>query len=333
VELRRQVLTSSLLDPRNDFRLTRAEVEIRWDPLTGHGARLVNAGGRLLPASDFDCEAFARETATTCPFCEERIATATPQFPSEVIESGRLERGQAVLFPNLLAYAKHSAVSVYSPELHFLPLSRMTPELVADNLATQVQFGRAVMAHDPDAVWQSVNANHMLPSGSSLFHPHLQGGVDPVPTTLQRRMYEVAPERFEEYLALERSTGERYLGGERVEWVASFAPIVPYEFQAFIRGVSSPAELDDHTIGELGAEIAQVLNLYAELGFESFNMAMYGAPPGTAGYPLNLRIGCRSNLQPLYRSDAMYLERLHWEGAIEMTPEELAQAARGRLSR
>jgi hypothetical protein len=27
----------------------------------------------------------------------------------------------------------------------------------------------------------------------------------------------------------------------------------------------------------------------------------------------------------------MYLERLHWEGAVEMRPEELADAARGRF--
>jgi UDPglucose--hexose-1-phosphate uridylyltransferase len=317
VELRRQFLSASL--------------EVRWDPLTGHSTRFVDAGGRLLPRSDFDLEGFAHETAASCPFCPERIEEATPRFPAEVHDEGRIRRGRAVLFPNLLAYAKHSAVSVYAPDLHYLPLERMTPRLVADNVATQVEFGRAVMRHDPEAVWHSINANHMLPSGSSLFHPHLQGSVDPVPTTLQRIMYEVPTERFDAYLSLERSAGERHLGGERVEWVASFAPIAPCELQAFVGGVSSPVELDDDVVEELGAGIAGVLNLYAELGFQSFNMATYAAPPGTRGYPLNLRIGCRSNLQPLYRSDAMYLERLHWEGAVEMRPEALADAARGRF--
>jgi galactose-1-phosphate uridylyltransferase len=317
LELRRQVLSASL--------------EVRWDPLTGHSTRFVDAGGRLLPRSDFDLEGFANETAASCPFCPERIEEATPRLPAEVHEEGRIRRGRAVLFPNLLAYAKHSAVSVYAPDLHYLPLERMTPRLVADNLATQVEFGGAVMRHDPEAVWHSINANHMLPSGSSLFHPHLQGSVDPVPTTFQRIMSEVPAERFEAYLSLERSAGERYLGGDRVEWVASFAPIAPCELQAFVRSASSPVDLDDDAVEELGAGIAAALNLYAELGFQSFNMATYPAPPGAQGYPLNLRIGCRSNLQPLYRSDAMYLERLHWEGAVEMRPEELADAARGRF--
>jgi hypothetical protein len=86
-------------------------------------------------------------------------------------------------------------------------------------------------------------------------------------------------------------------------------------------------------VEELGEGIATALNLYAELGFESFNMAMYSAPPGGEGYPLNLRLACRSNLQPLYRSDSTYLERLHWEGAIDISPEELAERAGDRFRR
>jgi hypothetical protein len=63
-------------------------------------------------------------------------------------------------------------VAVYGPELHYLPLERLEERLVGDNLAAQVDFARAVLAADPASAWVSVNANHMLPSGSSLFHPH-----------------------------------------------------------------------------------------------------------------------------------------------------------------
>ena len=69
------------------------------------------------------------------------------------------------------------------------------------------------------------------------------------------------------------------------------------------------------------------------MGYESFNLAIYGAPPGTVGYPLNLRIACRSNLRPLYRSDSTYLERLHWEAAVDVTPEEVAEWAGDRFRR
>ena len=333
MEFRRQRLSAELLDPRRGFERTQSELEVRFDPLTGHGARLVRGPSPLLPPADLDhLEEVGEQLAEGCPFCADRIERATPRLSPAAWPDGRIERGEAVLFPNLVAYSAHSSVSVYSPRLHFVPLGRMTPRLVADNLATQVAFDRAVMRADPDAVWASINANQMLPSGGSLFHPHLQGSVDPVPTTQQRLLAEVPAVRFREYLDAERAAGERRLGGTgRVEWLASFAPIAPAELRAFVPELASPTELDDELVEELGHGIATALNLYAELGFESFNMAMYGAPPGTDGYPLNLRLGCRSNLQPLYRSDAMYLERLHWEAALDVVPEELAERAGDRF--
>jgi UDPglucose--hexose-1-phosphate uridylyltransferase len=111
------------------------------------------------------------------------------------------------LFPNLHAYSSHSCVSVYSPRLHYPPLGEVTERLMADNLSTQVQYAKAVMAADPDSRWSSINANHMLPSGSSLFHPHLQGIVDPSPTTLQRQVANVPAARFDDYLDTARRPG------------------------------------------------------------------------------------------------------------------------------
>ena len=116
-----------------------------------------------------------------------------------------------------------------------------------------------------------------------------------------------------------------------MQWLAAFAPIAPAELRAFVPSVASPAELDGDLIAELAHGLAVALHSYAELGYESFNLAMYGAPPGTMGYPLNLRIACRSNLKPFYRSDSTFLERLHWEGAVDLAPEEVADRIRGRF--
>ena len=203
---------------------------------------------------------------------------------------------------------------------------------MADNVAAQVAYAKAVMAAEPDARWASINANHMLPSGSSLFHPHLQGIVDSQPTTVQRMLADVPAARFDAYLDAERRSGERFLGaGDRVHWLVSFAPIAPAELRAFVVGVSSPAELDHALSAELAQGLTRALNAYAEMGYESFNLAIYGAPPGTAGYPLNLRIACRSNLKPDYRSDSTFLERLHWEGAVDLAPEDVAERIRDRF--
>ena len=250
-----------------------------------------------MPANDFDLAAFARENQPRCPFCPERIDSLTPKLPAAIHPDGRITRGEAVLFPNLHAYSSHSCVSVYSPRLHYLPLEDMTERLLADNLLTQVAHAEAVIAADPEARWASINANHMLPSGSSLFHPHLQGIVDSQPTTLQRMLAEVPAERFEAYLQTERRAGERYLGDTgRVEWLVSFAPIAPAELRAFIRGISSPVELDEDLVVELASGLVLALNAYAEMGFESFNLAVYGAPPGIDA--LSVEPAGRLPLQP-----------------------------------
>jgi UDPglucose--hexose-1-phosphate uridylyltransferase len=330
MELRRELLTAQTMDPGTGEPV-RTTIEVRFDPLTGHSSRILPERG-LLPGSDFDLEALARQSQAGCPFCPGRIGRLTPRLPGSIHPGGRITRGEAVLFANLHAYSSHSSVSVYSPRLHYLPLGAITPRLLADNLAAQVAFAKAVMAAEPRSRWASINANHMLPSGSSLFHPHLQGIVDSQPTTMQRLLADVPPQRFEAYLDAERRSGERYLGDTgRIQWLVSFAPIAPAELRAFIGGVSSPAELDDDLIGELARGLSLGLGAYAEMGFQSFNCAIYGAPPATAGYPLNLRLACRSNLQPLYRSDSTFLERLHWEGAVDLAPERVARLIGGRF--
>ena len=330
MELELRLLNAEMVAPETG-ELISTPIEIRIDPVTGHTSRILPGRG-LMPPNDYDLEAFARENQASCPFCPERIDRLTPKLPPAIDAEGRICQGEAVLFPNLHAYSSHSCVSVYSPRLHYLPLDRITPHLLADNLSTQVAYARAVMAVDPKSCWASVNANHMLPSGSSLFHPHLQGIVDPEPTTVQRQLADVPSARFDAYLEVERRSGERWLtntGG--VEWVVSFAPIAPAEVRGFVRSVSSPAELEEDLIAEVADGLVRALHAYAEMGYESFNLAMYGAPPGTGGYPLNLRIACRSNLKPFYRSDSTFLERLHWEGAVDLRPEAIADRIRDRF--
>src|SRR5579864_8925407 len=247
LEFRSRKLSSRILHPARDFEPVETPVEVRWDPLTGYAARLVRGSSALLAPPAFDLEAFARETQNSCPFCAQRIEMATPKLPADIWAEGRIKRGRALLFPNLLTYAQHSAVAVYSPDLHYLPLDAMTPGLVADNLAAHVEYIRAVMKADGEAVWASINANHMLPSGSSLFHPHLQSSVDPAPSTMQQMLASSPPGAFGAYLE-----GERYIGTTgTIDWLASFAPIGFHEVRALLPGAVSPQDLDGSRIDEL----------------------------------------------------------------------------------
>lgn len=326
MELRSERVEATILDPRQGFEPAPASFEVRWDPLTGHTARILDRSN-LLPISDFDLEGLATETRQGCFFCPEKVFDVTPKLLPEIHAEGRIRRGQALLFPNIQPYAKHSSVAIYGADLHYLPLDRMDQTVVGDNLAAQVEFVRAAQRYDPPARWSSLSANHMLPSGSSLFHPHTQAAVDLYPTTMQKLLADVPAATIADYLETERRLGARHLGRTgRVEWLTSFAPVGFNEIRAFVPGVAAVGDLDDSLVEELAAGLATSLNLYAELGFHSFNWALY------SGTVLNLRLVTRSNLKPLYRSDAAYFERLHWQGMVDTPPEELAERARPRFS-
>lgn len=151
MKLRRELLTAEMIDPGTG-QPVRTTIEVRFDPLTGHSSRILPERG-LMPANDFDLEAFARESQPRCPFCPDRIDRLTPRLAARIHPDGRIVCGEAVLFANLHPYSSHSSVSVYSPRLHYLPLGEITQRLLADNLATQVAFTKAVMAAEPQSRW------------------------------------------------------------------------------------------------------------------------------------------------------------------------------------
>lgn len=325
----RQTFEAELLDPRRGFEPTRTTVELRRDPLTGHGARILPAGS-FPPPARHDLELLALETRESCPFCTGRIEEQTPRLPADVWPEGRIRAGEAVLFPNLVPYAQWSSVSVYSPARHLLPLPELDPALVADNLRVQREFARAVLAFDPDAQWIGINANHLPPSGSSIFHPHLQGSASPLPTTMQHLLAAVAPADVLAYVAAEREDGARLVASSAgIDWVAGFAPLGPAEICAFVGDVGSPHELDDARIDELARGISAALRAYDSLGFESFNLALYGVPGAKT---LLLRLVARAYFGAAERSDAMWSERLQWEAATDLAPEHVAEVARGTFA-
>jgi UDPglucose--hexose-1-phosphate uridylyltransferase len=326
MELRRERYQTELLDPRQGFEPARSTVEVRWDPLTGQSCRLLPPAS-LPPPAVQDLQALADQSRPGCPFCGDRIERETPRFPREVSEEGRIRVGEAVLFPNLVPYAKWSAVSVYSPERHLLPLEELTPSLLRDNLEAQARFARTVISHDPSSAWVTVSANQLPPSGSSIFHPHLQGSANPVPTTMQKLFAELPAARVHEYVEQERIEGERFIASTgEVSWLASFAPVGLGEIRAVVDAPTPIAELDGMVLGELASGLSTVLRAYAELGFQSFNLALYGTQ-------VTLRIVARAYFGPLLRSDVMWSERLHAEAATDLWPEAFAEHCRGLFSR
>jgi UDPglucose--hexose-1-phosphate uridylyltransferase len=329
MELRRERFTAEFLDPRQGFEPARATAEVRWDPLIGQSCRLLPEGSMPPPAGQ-DLEALADQSRPSCPFCAESVESVTPRFPAAVSPEGRIRIGEALLFPNLLPYARWSSVSVYSPSRHLLRLEELTPSLIGNNLRAQVEFARAVLAHDPSSAWLSINANQLPPSGSSIFHPHLQGSAHSAPTTAQRLFAELEPDCVRRYLDIERKNGERFIFSEGpVEWLSSFAPAGLAEIRAFVAGAESTVDLDEETIAALASGLSMVLRSYGQLGLQSFNLAIHGAAGGRQDAKLVLRIVARAYFGPLHRSDVMWSERLHSEAATDISPERVAEVARG----
>src|SRR5882757_898279 len=102
LEFRIDKKLARLHDPRANFKLTEVESEIRYERLTGQSGRICHFALSKLPVPDLS--PLIEMSRPVCPFCPERVEAATPRFPEEVLKSGRMRHGGAVLFPNLFPY-------------------------------------------------------------------------------------------------------------------------------------------------------------------------------------------------------------------------------------
>jgi UDPglucose--hexose-1-phosphate uridylyltransferase len=317
---------------------TRVGLRWRRDPLTGVSARILT-GVKLQPQSRTDLTELTAKPGF-CPFDAEYLETATVPFPAELTPEGRIRVGRAVVVPNIMAYATHSAVGIYDPGRHFLDLDELTPALVGDALRAMVRHAHAVRRVDPSAVWSSVNANYLPPSGASLVHPHLQSAHDAHGLTAQRLLVERSrdwKDRHRTYWAAlvdQEAGGPRWVGQTgRVAWLTPFAPTGFHEVWGVVGGAADVTELTEEDTGDLGQGLSRVLAAYKDWNLTSFNYGLIGGGPHAQedGHQVLLKVVSRSNPDPVYRSDATYFERLWGEALIDVSPEEIAGGVRARF--
>jgi len=317
---------------------TRVRLRWRKDPLTGASARILT-GEKLQPPGRPDLTALAAPPAF-CPFDSDRLETATFPFPAELTAEGRIRQGRAVVVPNIMAYATHSAVGIYDPARHFLDLDELTPALVGDALTAMIRHAQAVRRLDPAALWSSVNANYLPPSGASLVHPHLQSAHDDCGLAGQRVLVERAGswrERHGPYwpaLVDQEAGGPRWVGRTgRVSWLTPFAPGGFHEVWGVVDEAADVTDLTEADCQALGQGLSQVLAAYRDWNLASFNFGLIGGGPQARehGHQVVLKVVSRSNPEPMYRSDATYFERLYGEAMIDLSPEEIADGARPRF--
>src|SRR5208337_172869 len=99
------------------------------------------------------------------------------------------------------------------------------------------------------------------------------------------------------------------------------------------RGRETLLQLDDTDVAAIASGTSRVLHWYHALGYDSFNLALLSAPlEGSPSFRVNLVMVTRTAMLPYYRSDAMHLERLHWEAAVDRAPEIAAAELRTGFS-
>lgn len=335
IEFVEHTLTAHVPELGNPSNRIEVPLSVRVDPLTGRTSRIVT-GTKLSPSERPDLTALTA-APPFCPFCADRLDSATGTFLPQISAAGRIRRGSAVIVPNVMAYSEYSSVGLYDTQRHFIDLPDLTPRLVGDLLAAFVEYTGAV--HRIRPMWSSVNANYLPPSGSSLVHPHAQSAHDDIGTSFQRLLRERSeawPGRrsyWEDLVELEEH-GPRWVGARgRVAFLTPFAPVGFHEVWAVVAGCRTVEELTAEDCEDLGTGMSRVFGAYADLNLTSFNWALYGsAPTPTHRYSLLLRIVSRSNAEPMYRSDVTYFEKLHDEAMTDLAPEDLATTLRPRFT-
>jgi len=347
---------ATFYSPLAGMELADQTIEVRRDPLTGMTAvsssELATKEEMFYGKTDWAyADELAARTREGCFFCPEKVLETTPRYPDEVVPGGRLERGRALVFPNLFPLAGLHAVVTY-PEEHFLRPSQFAPELLEEGLGAAVEFmGRAERAY-PGLEHLELCCNHMLPAGASMVHPHFQVFGGPAAPWLLRLVWErseaFAAEHGASYWRMlvdeETGDGARFVAEEAgCTWLAPFAPSGGREMMAVVPGVRRVSGLGAAQVAALARGLSQVLAWYEDEGLSAFNFTLGGGPlggePASASskpdaadpHAVTLRVIARSAFKPDFRTDDYFLQKQLGGELIFVAPEELAATLRARF--
>lgn len=341
MEFRKEIKSMEILSPLVQFESEVQLIEYREDPLTGSQSRINVARAeraRQAQGGEVKVKEVIERTRAGCFFCPENIVQGTPKFSPKLFPEGRIKRGECLLFPNLYPFAEYHAVATLS-ERHFLELDEFTTEMLVDNIIASREYIVLVHQKDEEAKYPVWIWNHLPPSGASIVHPHVQIVVDRAPTPELGRLLGKSEEYFRrhgrnywrELIEVERETGERYIGeNDSLAVIASYAPRGNREVQMIFKGVGNLADLDERQTRDFADAIVKILHCYKGMGVNSFNLITYSAPlkQRPDHYWLSARIISRPLFQPVYTSDAGFMERFYDVWVIETLPEAVAREMR-----
>ncbi len=343
IQFHRRTETAAFYSPLAGMEFAEDRVEVRTDPLTGMTA-VASAGleakeEMFLGRADWAyTDLLVARSREGCFFCPEKVLEATPRYPDELVPGGRLERGRALVFPNLFPLAGVHAVVTFPGE-HFLRPSQFTPSLLEEGLGAALDFARRAAAFHPGMTHISVCCNHMLPGGASLVHPHFQVfGGETVPWLIQLYWDRSAAwlgAHGESYwrtlVEQERAAGERYVwGAAGVHWLVPFAPAGAREAIAVVPEAPRLTDLKDEHAAALAYGLTRILTWYEDEGLSAFNFTLSGGPLDghDTGFPVVLRVIARTAFKQDYRTDDYFLQKQLGGELMFAAPEEMAARLR-----
>jgi len=318
--------------PFKGFSLDEIPFEIRYDPLTGQTSRIFDLPYRPVARPDFD-ELIRKSKETTCPFCPETREKVTPRFPEEILPGGRVQEGDAWLFPNLLPLDPYAAVCIFGND-HFIGPGEFTPKIMRDGFTAARTFIQTVASRDPAIRFFSINWNYMPPSGSSVIHPHIQVNCGGIPTYQMRLQMDGSHAHWlksgkpfwEEYVNAEKASDERFITEiGPTFWALSFAPQGAFpDIWCIFRDCRSLVAWNDTERDAFLEGLTAALRYLDRVGFYSFNVSIFSGRE-TDHYRVNARITPRMPLREIGNSDQTYYQVLHREPCSVRPPESVRE--------
>lgn len=311
------------------------KTEIRFDPLTGETSRIIFDAGLTLTPPDYS-EAARQTGGKNCPFCSENIFYMTPVFPNNITNKGRIQHGEAIVFPNLFPYSKHNGVVVFSGQ-HYVKLQDFTAEMIKNAFLAAQHYIQKIIETDSAVKYVSINWNYLPEAGGSILHPHLHVIGSETATNYQQQVNNAvqAFEQtnghafFEKLSVVEKKIGERWIGeiGE-VAWMHAFAPKGHNDFLAIFRNKQSIFDISQDDWEHFATGLKLIFNVFKEQGFTSFNLLTHLSVDPNAKQTPHMRIIPRFTIGGLNTSDINYFQALHQEPLSYKYPEAIAEIAR-----
>jgi len=334
---------STIHNPMMNNELDTQALEIRKDPLTGaqsvFNPRLEDKVAMFFGQSDTELiEKLAKESESRCFLCGDKWKAMTPTYPEEVVPGGRIQVGEAVLFPNIFPAAQVHAV-IRVGEAHYVPLAKFAAQPVAEAFQASLKLAEHLTHNDKGVKHLTINGNYLGPAGASIAHPHFQVMGGDLPFSYlesiidKSRQYLRANQScyWTDLLELEKTSGERYIGATGPpEWITAFSPQGTNEVIGILPKRKTFLEMDEADVKGLSEGLVNVLHGYADMGMSTFNFAAYSAPLDENDESLRcfIRIISRQNVYENYRTDDYFLQKLLRNELILTPPEMLAQNLR-----